>query len=403
MTQNSQGANPAEILSTTEGVQGGAAAEAGMLDLMLAWAQHLRLVVGGALLAGVVTVGVTYLYQPTFTASTVMLPPQQQSSLASSALSSLGALAGLAGAAGGIKSPLDQYVALLQSTTIADRIIAKFKLGDVYDEELQSRVRRELASNVRVTAGRRDGLITIEVDDHSPQRSADMANAYVNELRVLTSTLAITEAQQRKLFFENHLNQAKSKLVAAQMALQGSGFNSSALKAEPKAAAEGYAKLRAELTGAEVRLQGMQSTFAPSAPEIVQQLSVVAALRGQVVRVEQQAQTSGDADYIGKYREFKYQETLFELFARQYELARVDESREGGLIQVVDAALVPDRKSKPKRLIIGVVAVLVAGIALTGFVLIRHQLRQSSRDPRVASKLTRLGALLRGRRDSVHP
>nr|WP_316640612.1 GNVR domain-containing protein [uncultured Roseateles sp.] len=376
-----------------------AAPDAGLLDTMLTLAQHLRLIVGGALLVGVATFGATYLFKPTFTARTLMVPPQQQGSLVASALSSLGSLAGLAGAAGGVKSPLDQYVTLLQSTSIADRIIARFKLAEVYDEQRPSVLRIELAANLRVAAGRRDGLITIEVDDHDPQRSADMANAFVDELRRLTSVLAVTEAQQRKLFFEGQLNQAKTKLAQAQVALQGSGFAPSALKAEPRAAAENYAKLKAELTSAEVRLQTLSSSFSSQSPEVMQLSGTVAALRGQLDKLERTSDASGDADYVGKYREFKYQETLFELFARQYELARVDESREGSLIQVVDVAQVPDHKSKPKRAIAAVVAVLLAGLALTGFVLIRHQLRRTQRDPERARKLARLGALLRGRRD----
>lgn len=376
-----------------------ASGDTGMLDTVLTLAQHLRLIVGGALFVGVVTLGASYLIKPTFTARTLLLPPQQQGSLVASALSSLGSLAGLAGGAGGVKSPLDQYVTLLQSTNIADRIIARFKLADVYAEQRPSVLRIELAANLRVAAGRRDGLITIEVDDRDPQRSADMANAFVDELRRLTSVLAVTEAQQRKLFFEAQLNQAKSKLAQAQVALQGSGFSPNALKAEPRAAAESYARLKAELTSAEVRLQTLSSSFSAQSPEVIQLSSTVAALRGQLDKLERTSDASGDADYVGKYREFKYQETLFELFARQYELARVDESREGSLIQVVDAAQVPDHKSKPKRAIAALVATLLAGLALTGFVLIRQQLRRVRQDPERARKLARLGALLRGRRD----
>jgi len=376
-----------------------AAAHTGMLDTVLTLAQHLRLIVGGALFVGVVALGASYLIKPTFTARTLLLPPQQQGSLVASALSSLGSLAGLAGGAGGVKSPLDQYVTLLQSTSIADRIIARFKLAEVYDEQRPSVLRTELAANLRVAAGRRDGLITVEVDDHDPQRSADMANAFVDELRRLTSMLAVTEAQQRKLFFEAQLNQAKSKLAQAQVALQGSGFSQNALKAEPRAAAESYARLKAELTSAEVRLQTLSSSFSSQSPEVMQLSGTVAALRGQLDKLERTSDASGDADYVGKYREFKYQETLFELFARQYELARVDESREGSIIQVVDAAQVPDHKSKPKRAIAALVSALLTGLALTGFVLIRQQLRLVRQDPQRARKLARLGALLRGRRD----
>ncbi|MCG3189264.1 MAG: hypothetical protein LKCHEGNO_01555 [Burkholderiaceae bacterium] len=351
-----------------------------LFELMSLLGQHLKLLIVAPLAAGVVAIGITYLIKPTFTATTVFLPPQQHSA-ATSALAQLGPLAGLVGAAGAIRTPADQYVALMQSVTVSDRIIEQFGLMQEYDEEYRFEARKELAKNVRMTIGKKDGLITVEVDDHSPQRAAAMANQYVNELRRLTDTIAVTEAQQRRVFFEHQLQQTKDKLIAAQQALAASGFSQGAIKAEPKAAAEGYAKLRAEVTAAEVRLQTMRGTLADDTPEVRQQQAALAALRAQLGRLEQATNVSGGPDYVSKYREFKYQETLFDLFARQYELARVDESREGALIQVVDPATPPEKKSKPKRALTAIVTTLAVGVLLVMFVVMRHswRLRQSQR------------------------
>ena len=93
---------------------------------------------------------------------------------------------------------------------------------------------------------------------------------------------------------------------------------------------------------------------------------------------------------MAKYREFKYQETLFELFAKQFEVAKVDESREGAVIQVLDAAQPPERKSKPKKALIAIIATLAAGFALLLFVFIRQALRNAGQDPEAASKIARL-------------
>ena len=343
--------------------------EIGLWELLQILGEHWKLIVAGTLLAGAGAFGIASLIAPTFTARTTLLPPQQQQSAASAALSQLGALGGLAG--GAVKSPAEQYVALLESVTVADRIIDAYKLLEVYDEKYRQDARKELKSNVRIAAGKKDGMLSIEVDDHDPQRAAAMANSYVEGLRQLTSTLAVSEAQQRRVFFEQQLEQTKDKLTKAQVALQSSGFSQGALKAEPKAAAEGYARLRAEATGAEVRLQSMRRMLAEGAPELLQQQATLAALRDQLARVEQRDTAGNDSGYVGKYREFKYQETLFELFARQYELARVDESREGGLIQVVDVATPPERKSKPKRSLIALAAALLFGLALSGFAIVR--------------------------------
>jgi len=373
-----------------------------LLETALPLAEHWKLLVVGPLVAGLAAFGIASLIPPTYTATTTLLPPQQQQSSASSLLSSLGSLSGLAGLAGGsVRTPADQYVALMQSTTVSDRVVDQFKLLDVYDEKYRVDARRELAKNVHITIGKKDGLISIEVDDTSPQRAAAMANRYVDELRHMMDTIAVSEAQQRRKFFEVQLRQTQDKLVQAQQALQASGFAQGALKAEPKSAAEAYARLSAELTAAEVRLQTLRGSLSDNTPEVQQQQGTLAALRSQVSRLEQPAAAASGPDYVSKYREFKYQETLFDLFAKQYELARVDESREGGLIQVVDAAAPPERKSKPKRLLTALGAILVSGIILIAAVLIRHlwpttvanpaQSDETGRLPRALGRRRRLG------------
>lgn len=341
--------------------------------------QHLVLLIVGPLLAGLAALGIAFLITPTFTARTSLLPPQQQQSAAAAALASLGALGGLAGMAGGVKSPADQYVALMQSTTVADRLIDKFELMKVYDEELRVDARRWLEKNSRFAIGKKDGLIAIEVDDESPQRAADIGNQYVEELRRMTSVLAVSEAQQRRAFFEVQMKNAQQQLVRAQQALQASGFSPGALRAEPRAAAEGYARLKAEVTAADVRLQTLRGSLSDNAVEVQQQLAALNALRDQLSRLEQATNVGAGPDYISKYREFKYQETLFELLARQYELARVDESREGALIQVVDPATPPEKKSKPKRAVIALLSTAAALLGLIVFVLARHFWRESAK------------------------
>lgn len=338
--------------------------------------EHLKLLTLAPLAAGLLALGITTLIAPTFTAVTTFMPPQQSQSSAASALASLGSLAGLAGGAAGISTPGERYVALMQSVTVSDRIVDQFKLMEVYDAKFRVDARKGLATNVRITLGKKDGLITVAVDDKSQQRAADIANRYVDELRRMTGTLAVTEAQQRRVFFERQLQQSRDRLVQAQQALQSSGFNAGALKAEPKAAAEAYARIRAETTAAEMRLQILRGGLADNTPEVRQQQTTLAALREQLARAEQATDTSAGTDYVGKYREFKYQETLFELYARQFELARADESREGALIQVVDPATPPERKSKPKRAVTSLATALIALLALMALVLVRYSIRR---------------------------
>jgi capsule polysaccharide export protein KpsE/RkpR len=364
-----------------------------LLDIAVTLAENLKLLIVGPIVVGLAALGIAYLITPVFTARTTFLVPQQQNP-ASAALASLGALAGLAGGAGGVRSPADQYVALMQSSTVQDRLIDQYGLMEVYEAEYRFEARTALQKSARVNVGKKDGLITVEVDDKDPKRAADLANSHIEELRRLTSVLAVTEAQQRRAFFEQQLARSKERMTTAQQSLQASGFNQGALRAEPKAAADSYARLKAEVTAAEVRLQTMRSYLNENAPEFQQQQATLAALRGQLSRTEQVADPQSGSDYISKYRDFKYEEALFDLFARQYEMARLDESREGAIIQVVDVAQTPEWKSKPKRAQIAIVAFVVTAIALMGFVLIRAAWRQTVMQPDSASRIARIRTAL---------
>jgi uncharacterized protein involved in exopolysaccharide biosynthesis len=362
----------------------------GMLDLALPLAQHWKLLLLGPLAIGLLALGITFALPKTYQSKTVFVPPQQQQSAAAAAISQLGALSGLAGAAAGIKTPADQYLALLQSATVADRLIDTFDLMKVYDVEYRFKARDKLESNVRMTLGKKDGLITIEVEDESAERAAGMANRYVEELRVLTSKLALTEAQQRRVLFETQLKQTRDQLTKAQQVLQASGFTQESLRADAKASAEGYARLRAEATAAEMRLQALRRGLSDTTPEVQLALSTVGALRAQLSRLAETTDLTGAADYVSKFREFKYQETLFELLARQYELARVDESREGALVQVVDGAKPAEYKHRPRRALIAAAATLASLILLAGFLWTRHAWRNASQRPDTATKIADL-------------
>ena len=328
-----------------------------------AWLQMILFVMLGA----AVGAGSSFLQKPTYVATTVFLPPQQQQSAAASALAALGPLSALAGVGGSSRAPGDQYAALMRSVTVSDRVIDQFGLIKEYEADFRVDARRKLEKFVRIGVNKKDGLISVDVEDTSPQRAAQIANQYVEELRRITAGLAITDAQQRRTFFERQLQETRDSLKQAQAALEISGFNSGALKAEPKAAAESYARLKAEVAAAEVRLQAVRGQFADRTPEVQQLASTLAALRSQLAKAEQPANSNAGPDYIGKYRDFKYQEALFEVYARQFELARVDESREGALIQVVDVAQPPEKKAKPMRtvwLALGAAAGLLLGALL---------------------------------------
>jgi uncharacterized protein involved in exopolysaccharide biosynthesis len=368
--------------------------EISVLDLLQTIVDNLRLLVIGPLAVGIAALGISFIITPTYTAKTQFLPPQQQQSAAASLLASLGSLGGLAGAVGGIKNPADQFLAYMKSVTLQDALIERFKLFERYEVKTSTDARLALSGKVRTASGK-DGLISVEVDDKDPKFAAELANAHVEELGRLLGKLATTEAQQRRLFFEKQLTQAKDKLIQSEVLLKTTGVSGGVLKSNPTSAISAVAGLQAAVTAQEVKLGAMRGYLADTAPEYKQALNELSNLRAQLSKQEKGTpfllgKSNSEGDYISKYREFKYNETLFELFAKQYEIARVDEAREGAIIQVLDFAQPPERKSKPKKAFIAITATLVSGFVLLLFVFIRQSLRRAASVDDFASKLAQI-------------
>lgn len=362
-----------------------------LLDLLRVVVENLRLLVVGPLAVGVLALGITYLIPPVYTASVKFLPPQQQQSAAAAMLQNLGALGGLAGVTAGIKNPNDQFVALLKSRSLQDALIDEFQLRERYDDKFKVDARRSLEENTHIVVGK-ENLITIDVDDKDPEFAATLANAHVVEFKKLLTRLALTEAQQRRAFFETQLARVKENLVKAEVVLKASGVNTSSLKSSPATAMGALAQLQAQITAQEVKLASMRGYLTDTAPQFKQAQTELAAYREQLTKAERGSVPSPDneAGYVERYRDFKYQETLFELFAKQLELAKVDESREGATIQIVDPAEPPERKSKPKRSLIAALATLCAGFLLLLYVFGRNACRAAAQDQDSAAKLSQL-------------
>jgi len=347
-----------------------------------------------------------------YTGTTRILPPQQSASAASALLSQLGgAVGGLAGAAGGalgIRNPNDLYVGMLKSRTVADNLIARFNLGKVYDEDLLSKTRARLEDATNISSGK-DGIITIEVDDKDPKRAADLANAYVDELKKLTKVLAVTEASQRRLFFEQQLAEARDKLagteIAARQGLEKGGI--AQVDAQGRAMIEVTARLRGQISVKEVQIGAMRTFAAEGNPELQRAQEELQALKRELGRVEgtipaaavrreREADKSG-LENLGRLRDVKYYETVYDLLAKQYELAKIDEAKDPTIVQVMDRAVEPDRKSKPRRTLIVLISALVALFASFVLAFTRESAERAKGDPQQASRLDTLRSYLHWR------
>jgi tyrosine-protein kinase Etk/Wzc len=385
-------------------------AEVSSLDLLIVLAKHKRVVLGVPVAAAIVALAVSLLLPNIYTGTTRILPPQQSASAASALLTQLGgALGGLAGLAGssGVKNPGDLYIGMLKSRTVADNLIARFDLNKVYEQEYQSRTRKVLERNTSITAGIKDGIIVIEFDDKDPRRAAEIANGYVDELIKLTRVLAVTEAGQRRLSFERQLVQAKDNLAAAEIAarqgLEKGGITQ--VDAQGRGMIEVTSRLRAQISVKEVQLGAMRTFATDRNPELQRTQEELEALKRELSRVEGSSPLAAvgkvgktgnsGLENLSRLRNVKYYEFLYELLAKQYELARIDEGKDATIVQVVDRAIEPDRKSKPFRSLIVLLWTLVALVASILWAFIREAAARAQADPEQSSRLAALRGYLR--------
>jgi len=309
----------------------------------------------------------------------------------------MGALAGIAGAAAGIKSPDEMYLAFFKSQTLQNDLIEKFKLKDYYKQETLGGAHAALAGAARVSSDKKSGLITIEVDDKDPAFAATLANGHVDALRRLMAKLAVTEAQQRRVFFETQIQKT-------QAALDGADANFRNLNAKgglpvtdvlAQVSVTASATLRGQIAAKEVELSALRQFATSQNPDMQRIAGELSALRAQLAKIESgggqtsRVSATGQAAVVA-LRDVKTQQAILEVLVKQYEMARVDEAREGPLLQQVDVAQAPEHKSKPKRAQIVVLAG-VAGLFLGVLVaFIRRAVRKAGENPDSAERMAAL-------------
>ena len=350
-----------------------------LLDILIVIVQYRRLILKIAAYTIVIGVVVSLLLPIRYTAMTSILPPQQTTagSALMAQLGNLSSVASLAGGSLGLKNPNDLQVAMLRSRTVEDAMLDRFHLVGLFKVKQRSDARKQLENIVDIDNGAKDGLIRISVTDRDPHRAAEMANGYVEEFKKLSANLAVTEASQRRLFFEQQLVQAKDNLAKAEEDLKKTGQKTGLIQldSQTRATIELVAELRGQIAAKEVQISAMRSFATGENPELQMAEQQLAGLRSQAERMGAASEGASNAlipkggmqeagvEYIRKLRDVKYFETIFDLLARQYEIAKVDEARQGATVQVVDSAIVPDRRSSPKRTLI------VLGAAVFGLFL----------------------------------
>ncbi|PND37769.1 lipopolysaccharide biosynthesis protein [Paucibacter aquatile] len=339
---------------------------------------HARLLIYTPLIVGALALAYSFTLTPAFTATTRLLPPQQQQSSLASTLSNLGSFGSMAGAAAGLKNPVDQYVSFLFSETVQDHLIDQFQLDKRYQRNIKEDLRKILSGAVAVQVDK-GGIIAIAVTDVDPKFAANLANAHVEQLTKLINSLAVTEAQHRRRFFLKQLEEANKALADAEIALKAAGIDLATLRTNSTATMQAVAAAQERIAAQEIKLAAMRSTLAPGSIEYQKATNELVAMQQKLRQQTEGLDEKKNGDFIGKFREFKYREAMVELYTRQFEAARVDEAREGGTIQVIDVAQPPTRKSQPKKGLIAVIATLTAFSLLLMTLLVKFVLIQARR------------------------
>ena len=351
------------------------------------------------LLVGVLAVVVVMLIPAKYTASAHILPPVIGQS------STLALLGGMGGGILGVgKNPSDIYVTMIKSNAVEDELIKNFDLQRYYDQKYKVDTRKALEKDLNVKAGK-EGLIEIEYTHRDPKQSAAVANGVVEALKNLNARLAITEAARRRVYFEHQLILAKDNLTDAEVSLKNYQQKTGVMQMEAQGGAtlSQIATLEATITGKQVQLDGMKSFATKNNPDYVRVQHELEGLNSELAKLQSNSkgETSGvmiaknkipetALEFAHHARDVKYYETLYEIMAKQFEMAKADEAKEGALIQVVDAATPPERRSSPKRSMIVLLSMVLAFFLAVLWAFVRHAIQSASNDPKQAARLVEL-------------
>src|SRR5579863_5471995 len=264
--------------------------EISLFELFLVMVERRNFVALMTLGFALIAVVIAFLLPIRYTATVSLLPPQQGSSLGamlSSQVGSLGGMAALAGGSLGIKNPNEIVVAMLKSRTVEDSMVQRFQLMQEYRERYPSDARKQFEKHAAVDGSGKDGLIRISVEDRDPKRAADLANGYVEQYRALSEHLAITEASQRRLFFEKQLEQAKDNLANAEEALKRTQQTTGLIQLDSQARAliESAASLKAQIVAKEVEIQGMQTYATTENSQLIEAQRELNSMRAQLAKL----------------------------------------------------------------------------------------------------------------------
>jgi len=367
---------------------------------------HKGLIAKATAISMVLGLATAFLLPVRYTAIARIMPPKQPQSglsiLLSQAAPGMGALAESAGGLG-LRDPNAIYIGLLKSRPVADKIIERFDLMKVYRSRDMTGARKKLEKYTVITS-EKSTLISISVTDRDKKRAADMANAYTEILREVTRSVSVTEASRRRLALEEQLKDAKEDLAGAEVAFEQLQQSKGLVRLDTQAAViiGSAAGVRAQIAAKQVELQTLRSFSTENNPDVQLAERELSALQAQGAQLEEHSRSTGFSDlglkdvpkagldYVRASRELQYQQAFFDVLVKEYEAARLDEAKEGAVVQVVEPAIPADRRSEPKRLVILLLFTLTGFSLSCLFVRLRSRYREELADPARAGAIREL-------------
>ena len=386
--------------------------EINVLDILITLLKWKRLIIGLALAFAAITSIIVLVVSPLYRAKSTIMPPNSSGSAAAQLAGQLGAAAGITLAPSPSGVSADLYAGLLADQSCLDPIIERFELLKLYGVDKKEDARRILLDGgvMKTEVDAKTGILAVSIEDVDPKRSAEMTNALVEELRNLIETVTVTDETKRRIFFEKELKKAHDMLAEAEEALKGFQENSGVLKIEDQASAilGSIVAIKTQITSEEVKLQVMRTYSTASNPDYIKAMEQLKALKAQLNKLEEKQEASSpnvmipiDAipnlgiEYIRKMRDYNYKQTLYELLVKQYETARIDEAKESAILQVIHQATVPEKRTRPNRILIVGISTLLLFFIVTGSVIFAEQLANGAKRPENMARLRRLKAYLK--------
>ena len=379
--------------------------ELDLLDYLEIVVRGKKVILTVTLVAFALSIVIALLLPKIYSATARILPPKPDSGLMGLMMGQSGGTGGMAGLAGnmlGLGTLSDQYASILESEAVKDPIIDRFKLMDEYNERYRLDMYKKMEKTVDIEAGKKDGIISITVEDEDPKKAADIANAYIDELGKREVEMSVSDASLNRKFLEGRLVRARADLSSAEDALKSFQSKNKMLDVPAQAAVtiEGLAQLKAQLAVQEVQLSTLRRTFTDSSQEVKDALASIASLNSQVSRLEGRSSPgvipafgsvpSLGQEYVRLMREFKTQEMLVDFLTKQYELAQLTEAKDIPSIQVVQRAQVPDKKIKPKRAKIVIVVTFLSFCGSLMWLLLKEYQKKLSEDERMRWKIIKM-------------